>query len=544
MSTLAGPAEPRAAKTGGSSTFTGLWNSVRLIVRRDRMRFALWFGLILLATLGTVAGIPKALPDEASRRVFGQLSNTNPAELLLIGRVFSDSVGGLGAWRVTAYASVGLGLASMFAVLRHTRKEEEEGRREALGGAVLGRNAPLTAAVVVTLLVNALFGVLLGLGAIGMGLPAAGSVVWGVQLASYGAVMTGVGAVLAQLTNGSRAASGIGSVVLAVFYLGRGVADSQNSDALRWASPYGWIENFRPFDSNNVGPLWPIALLTGVLVAIGFLLLTRRDENQGLLPDRPGRATAVRGLAGPFSLALRLNRGVLLGWVIGAGAFGLMISGAAQGATDQISSSPALQGLIRGGKPVDAFFSLIIDLMAEIFTIYAVAVIARLHTEEGQGLAEPVLATRIGRLRWAGGFFTVAAAGVAAVLLATGLGMGLGYGAVSGDWALVWPLVGAVLVRLPAVWVMTGLAAALYGFWPRLTGPVCYALIGVFMLFGIIVQLLSLDPGAMKISPFANVPSLPVAAFDAVPLLWLLLVATVLTLLGVLGLRRRDMHNS
>ncbi len=48
----------------------------------------------------------------------------------------------------------------------------------------------------------------------------------------------------------------------------------------------------------------------------------------------------------------------------------------------------------------------------------------------------------------------------------------------------------------------------------------------------------------MKISPFANVPSLPVAAFDAVPLLWLLLVATVLTLLGVLGLRRRDMHNS
>ncbi|GAA4326066.1 hypothetical protein GCM10023178_38580 [Actinomadura luteofluorescens] len=52
---------------------------------------------------------------------------------------------------------------------------------------------------------------------------------------------------------------------------------------------------------------------------------------------------------------------------------------------------------------------------------------------------------------------------------------------------------------------------------------------------------LDLNQWVLDVSPFTHVPKLPGHAFTAVPLLWLLAVAAVLSALGLLGLRRRDL---
>ena len=57
--------------------------------------------------------------------------------------------------------------------------------------------------------------------------------------------------------------------------------------------------------------------------ARAFALRARRDEGAGLVEPRPGPATASRRLTSPFGLALRLQRGALLGW-----SAGLFFSGA------------------------------------------------------------------------------------------------------------------------------------------------------------------------------------------------------------------------
>lgn len=81
-----------------------------------------------------------------------------------------------------------VGLASLLTVIRHTRTEEEAGRRELLGATVVGRHAGLTAALIATVGANVVMGVLLAALMIGQQLSTAGSVAMGLEFAAAGAI--------------------------------------------------------------------------------------------------------------------------------------------------------------------------------------------------------------------------------------------------------------------------------------------------------------------------------------------------------------------
>jgi ABC-2 type transport system permease protein len=87
--------------------------------------------------------------------------------------------------------------------------------------------------------------------------------------------------------------------------------------------------------------------------------------------------------------------------------------------------------------------------------------------------------------------------------------------------------------------VLTGISVALFGLVPRWSAAAWGALVAFLLLteFG---SVLNLSGWVADISPFTHVPKLPGGTFTATPLLWLLLVAVVLTVAGLAGLRRRD----
>ena len=60
------------------------------------------------------------------------------------------------------------------------------------------------------------------------------------------------------------------------------------------------------------------------------------------------------------------------------------------------------------------------------------------------------------------------------------------------------------------------------------------------MLGGALGPILLLPEKVLRISPFANVPALPGAELEIMPLTVLLTIAAALTALGVNGFRRRD----
>ncbi|MFK4089445.1 ABC transporter permease [Kribbella sp. NPDC020789] len=528
---------------------TGTGALIRLILRRDRVRLPVWFGLAVLLVIGVASSVSGAYPTEAAREALRDATADDPTQLFAIGPIYDASVAGIAAWRPRGQAALLLAVASFLLVIRHTRAEEESGRRELLGSAVVGRQAPLTAALVVAFLANLLAGLVIGAGLTGLGFAVGGSFATGLSMAAAGWTFSAVAAVAAQLTEGARAAIGLSTVVLAVLYVVRGLADLGSSDWLSWLSPFGWTQHVRPFAGDHWWPLLLVLGLCGVLGAAAYTLSNRRDFGAGLLPARPGPATAGPRLRTSFGLAWRLHRGVLLAWTVGLLLFGAGLGAAAQTIAKQLEESPTLRDMVERvgdgtARPVDGFFALIIYLTSQVVTIYAIQATLRPYAEEQSSRIELLLSGPVDRLRWAAGHLALAALGSAIVLAALGVGIGVAYGASDGTGLGELPgLLAATLVRLPAVLVLAAVAALMYGFAPRPAAVVAYAALGLCFVLEFAVELFDASPSILKISPYAQTPGLPVAEFSSAPVVSLIAIALLLGGLGLFGLRRRDLQS-
>lgn len=519
---------------------TGLLPFIRLILRRDRLRLTLWYGLAVLLAIGVAASIGAAYPTAAARAEYAHEINASPAELFMIGRIHADSVAALAAWRVQGLVALILGIASAFTVIRHTRAAEDDGYREFLGGAVLGRSTPLAGSVIVAMAASLLTGAVIAIAYTGMGFPLLGSLLTGAQFFSAGAFMTAVGGVAGMLAATSRGATTSAVVAMSIFYAIRGTADATGTSALGWASPYGWSSWVRPYAADDGLPLLLVIAFTAVVVAAA-MRLSARDMGAGVLPERSGRSHASPSLRGPLTLALRLTRSSLVTWSLALFAFGGLIAALANSTARQLQESDALRGLADGPEPALAFIALIIYVFAQVVTLFGIQAITRLQAEEASGRAETVLAAPVSRLRWVGGALLTALAGTTIIQVVFGLGLGLMYAASTNASAQLPALIAAALVKLPAIWLLVGLTAALYGFAPRVAAAVSYCALGVLFLLELLVELGYLDDGVLVISPYTQVPSLPGGGVEWLPVLVVFAITVVLIIAAAIGLRRRDL---
>ncbi|MDP4500784.1 ABC transporter permease [Nonomuraea turcica] len=529
------------------STLTGTGGLIRLILRRDRVRLPVWFGLVAMLVIGVASSVADAYPTEVARQAFLHTTNGDPTQLMMIGPIYDSSAGGLAAWRVRGQAALLIALASMFLVIRGTRAEEEVGRSELLGSTVVGRHAALTATLIVAFAANLVTALFVALGLIGQGLPPQGSLVMALSVAAAGCLFAALAGLTAQLTESSRTATGLAATAMAVLYAVRATADVQQSHGISWLSPFGWTQHMRPFAGDHYWPLLPVAGLILLLVAGAYRISARRDLDAGILPPRLGPTDAAPGLRTSLALAWRLQRGTLLAWAVAFTAFSAGLGGAAQSAAEQLNASEALRGLVErmggGSRPVDGFFAFVIYLMSQVISVYAIQATLRLRAEETAGRADILLTGPVGRLRWAGGHLAIVVAGSGIVLAGLGLGMGLVYGLSTGDLgAEVARLLGASLTRLPSVLVLAAISALVYGLLPRLTAIIAYAALGLCLVLEFAVELLHANPSILMVSPFAQTPGLPVAEFTVTPLIVLTAVAAGLTTVGLAALRRRDLE--
>ena len=287
---------------------------------------------------------------------------------------------------------------------------------------------------------------------------------------------------------------------------------------------------------------WVAALFVGVaavFAAVGYALAGRRDVGAGLLPERPGPAEAAPGLRSPLALAWRLHRGLLLGWVVGLALTGAVMGGAAAGIGNLKSPNQQLTDILTrmGGRNglTDAFLAAIFGITGMVAAAYTVQATLRLRQEESSGRVEALLATRVGRLRWAASHLVVRAAGHGAAAGRVGRRRRsrvrrTGPRRRRADRAAV----GAALVQLPAAWVLAGLGTALIGLAPRLSSLTWAALI-LSVLLVELGALFGLNQWIVDLTPFAHVPKLPGSAFTVAPVLWLTAVAVALGAAGSRG---------
>jgi len=528
------------------STFAGTRALAKLAARRDRIMLIAWIYVLTALIAGTAYSFRKLFPTPAGRIEFAISAGHNPALLSLYGPLFGNSVGSLTAWRYGGFAALGAGLMSIFIVIRHTRADEETGRLELVGSAVVGRNAALAAALVIAVGANIGLAVLITVALSLLGLPVAGSVALALAIAGSGLVFTAVAAACAQIASTARAARGLAIGIVGLTYLLRAIGDSSGPHGprwLSWLSPIGWAELIRSFGAIRWWVLVLPVLLAAVVAVVAGRLAVGRDYDAGMLPQRPGPARAAQSLRSPYALTWRLHRSTLTGWVTGALIYGVIVGSAAKGIGGLLGSSQIrhIVTTLGGTSAItNAYLAAIMGFNGLIAAGYGVSVVLRLRSEETSSHADPVLATGVGRVRWALPHLLIAVAGTVLILVVAGLAAGLGYALRSGGTGEIGPLVVAGLSQVPAALVIAGLAAALFGLVPRASVAGGWSALGVVVLLLFLGASLKLSHWVLDISPFQHLPKLPGGTVTATPLIWLSVIALALGAAGLAALRRRD----
>jgi ABC-2 type transport system permease protein len=528
------------------SSFAGTANLVRLALRRDRIILAA-FVVILVAVVAASASATVGLyPDAASRVRTAAAVNSATSALALYGPIHDESsIGALATFKMGMLGALAVAVLALFIVVRHTRTEEETGRLELLGATVVGRRAPLTAALLVAAGASLVSGAGSALGLIAVGLPAGGSITMGAGFALVGIAFAAVAGVTAQLVKSARTAAGLAGAVLGVTYLLRAIGDVSAADGLGWVSwlsPVGWWQKSWPFAGDRFWTLAPLLAAAAGLAALAYVLAARRDFAAGLLPDRPGPAGASANLRSPLALAWRLQRGSFVAWAIAFVVVGVVIGGFASN-VDSFLTSPQARDLIAklGGAQTirDAFLALELGMAGVMASVYGVQATMRLRSEESALRAEPLLATAVGRTRLAWSHLLIALVGAAVLLALVGVSAGLSSAVQVGDSRQFGRIVAGALVQLPAVWLIIGIVVAAFGLVPRFI-VIGWVALAAFVLLGEFGSLFDLSQTVMDLSPFAHVPRMPGGDFVAAPLLWLTAIAAGLIALGLAGFRRRD----
>jgi ABC-2 type transport system permease protein len=507
-----------------------------------------WVYALTIISASGGYGLKAVYKTAASRATVATSVDHDEALSFLYGQLHGSSLGAITAWRYLAYAALAAGLMSLFLVIRHTRADEETGRLELLGSTVVGRYAPLAAALLVASVANVVLFALSALVLTAGGLPLVGATAFALAEVGCGLAFAALGAIAAQVSGTARGARGLVIAALAVVFLFRAVGDSGGNHGLgwlTWLSPIGWAELVRPFTADRwwVLVLPAAAAALGVAIAVG--LAAHRDQGAGLRQPGEGPAAAGRLLAGPAGLVWRLQRGALAGWAAGFLAGGLAIGVVANGIGQLVGSSAAVDKAITriGGQAglTSAYLATCMSLAGLVAAAYAVSAVLRLRSDESDGRGEPVLAAAVGRLRWGSSYLVAAAIGTAVMLLAGGVGMGLGYGLASSTTGTQLPrLIGAALAQWPAALCVAAVGAAAIGLAPRWSAPAGWTALALCGLIGVFGPALKLSQTALDVSPFTHVPKLPGGTFSVVPLVWLTAVTLALTAVAMAGVRRRD----
>jgi ABC-2 type transport system permease protein len=537
---------PPAVSAVRGHTLTGTWQLIRLALRRDRIILPLWVLLLAFIPSSNTGAYATLYPTAAERAALTGSIGANPSVAVLYGPAFDlSTAGGYAAWRLGGFLTLFIGLMAVFTVTRHTRAEEDTGRAELLASAVVGRYAALTATVVVSGGACVLIGLIQAGALAGTKLPAAGAVAFGLSTAMAGLVFTVIAAVAVQLAEYSRTANGIGAAVVGVAFMLRAIGDSTTGTKwISWLSPIGWAQQTRPF----AGERWWVLLLplvaTAVIGAIAYALLPRRDFGVGFLPPRPGPATASPALRSPLALAWRLHRGPLIGWTIGMAVSGAVFGSIASGVGDIVGQSEQTRQMLArmGGTNavVDAFLAAMIGMFGMVAALYGVQAALRMRGEETANRVEPLLATSVGRLRWAASHLAFAFLGTAVIVLVTGLTLGLSDGLRTSDvGGSVGDLLLAALVQLPAVWAVVALAVTFFGFLPKFASG-AWAVAMLMLLISMFGPVVNAPQAVLDVSPFSHIPKIPGQPLTATPLVWLGVIALLALGAGLTAFRRRD----
>jgi ABC-2 type transport system permease protein len=541
--------EPARTTTGRprDNSLAGTGKLVRFNLRRDRIKLPAWLVGMFLFVFYYGAALPQLYQTEEDLQVVTEFTQ-GAMGAIIAGPGFGLDDPTIESVIAGVYGLYFLLLAALMNILlvsRHTRVEEQTGRAELIRANVVGRHAPVTAALIIAVVANVLLALLVVAAMAAADLDTSDALLFGAGIGAVGLVWAGITALTVQVSAFSRAGSGLAGAALGAAYVIRAAGDTitEGGSLLSWFSPLAWSQQTRPYADGRWWPLLLSVAFAAVTAAIGYVLSTRRDVGAGLVAPRGGNPTAPAWLRSPLTFAFRLQRASLIGWsaalIIAAAVYG----GLTGPIVDAFEDLPETMIDVMGGDPsrlLDGYVSTMALSFAIVLAVFVILGLQAARGEETKGRAEPVLATATSRFAWLGGHVAVIAAGVAVLLAVSGLVLGIATAMSVGDSDYVWDTTAAHLVYVPALLVLLGIAVLLFGFVPGAVGAT-WAVFGFATIIGFFGPIMDLPQWVHNLSPIEHVARLPLEEISWTPLVILTVVAAGLIGLGLYGFGRRDL---
>jgi ABC-2 type transport system permease protein len=233
----------------------------------------------------------------------------------------------------------------------------------------------------------------------------------------------------------------------------------------------------------------------------------------------------------------------MLGWFVAFAVLGAVFGILATSIGEVFMQNPAIAaslgtGRVTQGQLLFTFVATILSLVGIIAAVFGVGIVMRAYAEESDWRTDPVLAGSLTRARHLASTAVLALASVALAMLVAGALIGLVAASREPEIA-AGDVLGQAMATIPAVWVLVALAIAAYGARPAVRLIGWMGIVATFALT-ILGPIFNLWDWILGISPMWHVPAVTAPEPDWSGLVWLSLVATLLTVVGFAGYRRRD----
>ncbi len=525
--------------------WAGTLTLIRLILRRDRIVLPLWIISGALLAPATASSFAALYPDEAARALFVKAFAENPTITAMLGKVDSLTLGGLVVWRWSVAGIFIIGLANVLTVIRHSRNEEETGRAELIGSAVIGRFAQLSAVLIVLCCANILFAILVAFGMLRFEASTAGSLTLGFAVGAAGFFFAGIAALADRTASSARGARAIAGTSIGIFFIVSIIGNSTAGNNHLWWSPFGWVRLTHPYFGNDSSIIALIVAVSLPFVVVAYFLTLQRDINSGIFRLAHSGAETSPYLSSHLALAWRLHRTMFFWWFAGYAIIGAVFGVIAETASEQLMTSPLMAQIFsRPGvsvQPGDSLFTMSFSLLGDVLCLYVISATLQLHEEETSGRAEMLLSTSVERVQWALSHIFCVVVGSTLIFVGFGAASGLSLGMNTGNsWHETIRLSSASLAYLPALWIFVGVTVALFGFAPRMTVGGSWGALALCTFLDMAGEFKQISSAILGISPFSHVPKILLGEDYLVPIASLTATAALLILAGLAGLRRRD----
>lgn len=523
-------------------------------LKRDWKKIILW-----ILGLGLFAGgyVPAFEEIGKGQGLLGMYETMkNPAMISMVGptpvgSAANYTLGAMYAQEMLLFCGLFAMIIAALHVVSHTRKEEDLGLTELVRSYQVGRQANSFAVLSEIAFINILLALFIGGVMASFGadtITNQGSFLFGASVGMAGILGGVIALLMAQIMPTSSGATGSALGIVGLLYIVRAGTDVSNVDFSMF-NPLGWTYLTYPFTKNNWAPLIFAAVFSIILVSIAFVLEGRRDMGSGYLPEREGRATAKKSLLSVPGLFFKINKGVMISWLIT-----FVIMGAAYGSIygdmqTFLGSNELMSQMftLSGHSIEEAFTGTIMMVMIGLVSILPIAIVNKLFSEEVRQHLSQVYATKVTRtkLYWTSIIMAIVA-GIVGILLASG---GLGGTAVTamGNSSTmdVGDFIAAGYNFLPSVLFFIGLAGLALGWAPKL-GKAIYVYLGYSFALNYFGGILKLPEWFSKTAVQSWVPRMPVDKFDGATFITMTVLSLALIVIGYIGYSQRDMieeHN-